>query len=254
THPEDEIILLHNPEAENKVGDNSSKLYDLLRHPEPMDHDHVLTQIQSGNSPQAIQKEEEQTYWINVQQLIKDIGLSAGATSLIVNGRVVGPLPSSVEFTEADFELLFSYETSQRLGPLSAALKDLDIETKVEGPLNFAKLTSLVMLSSDPPEGVFEQRSKYRVNVWKRWNSTHSAIDASTNTKDASINIAAAVDPTSEMSQKWLPILKTLSKLAGNFLSRGSIDMFWSLSQNLTRAELWNVRKRRLRVCLKMHY
>ncbi|PCH03602.1 UDP-glucose:Glycoprotein Glucosyltransferase [Penicillium occitanis (nom. inval.)] len=215
THPEIEIVPLHNPDAEEKVGDNSSRLYELLLHPEPVDLDHVLARIQSGNSEQATQKEEEQAYWTQVQQLITDIGLPAGATSLIVNGRVVGPLPSSVEFTEADFELLFSYETSQRLGPLSAALKDLDIETKVAGPLHFAKLTSLVMLSSDAPEGVFEQRSKYRVNVWKRWDSAHSAIDASTNTKDASINIAAAVDPTSEMAQKWLPILKTLSKLAG---------------------------------------
>lgn len=217
THPGIEIIPLHNLDADEKVGDNSSKLYDLLRHPEPVDIADALAQIQSDNSHQATQKEEEQVYWTQVQQLVTDIGLSAGISSLIINGRVVGPLPSSVEFTEADFELLLSYETAQRLGPLSAALKDLGIEAQIVGPLNFAKLTSLVMLStnSDAPEGVFEQRSKYRVNVGKKWNSTHSAIDASTNTKDASINIAAAVDPTSEMSQKWLPILKTLSKLAG---------------------------------------
>uniref|UniRef100_A0A093V9S4 UDP-glucose:glycoprotein glucosyltransferase n=1 Tax=Talaromyces marneffei PM1 TaxID=1077442 RepID=A0A093V9S4_TALMA len=217
THPEVEIVPLHNPDTDEKVGENSSKLYELLRHPEPVDLDDVLAQIQSDGSHQATQKEEEQAYWTQVQQLVTDLGLSAGNSTLILNGRVVGPLPPSVEFTEADLELLLSYETSQRLGPLSAALKDLDIEAKIASPLNFAKLTSLVMLStdSDAPEGVFEQRPKFRLNVLKRWNSTHSAIDASTNTKDASINIAAAVDPTSEMSQKWLPILKTLSKLAG---------------------------------------
>lgn len=215
THPGIEIVPLHNPDAGKKVGGNPSKLYDLLRHPEPLGLGDVLAKIQSDNSRPAAQSEKEQAYWEQVQKLVTDIGLPAGATSLIVNGRVVGPLPSSVQFTEADFELLFSYETSQRLGPLSAALKDLNIEAKIAGPLSFAKLTSLVMLSSDTPESVFEQRSKYRVDVWRRWNSTHSAIDASTNTKDASVNIAAAIDPTSEMSQKWLPILKTLSNLAG---------------------------------------
>ncbi|EED20197.1 UDP-glucose:glycoprotein glucosyltransferase, putative [Talaromyces stipitatus ATCC 10500] len=218
THPGSEIVPLYSSDAGEKVGSIPSKLYELLRHPEPVDFADVLTQIQSrDNTHQADKKEEEQAYWTLVQQLVTDIGLPAGSSSLIFNSRVVGPLPSSVIFKEEDIEALFSYETSQRLGPVSTALKDLGIESKVAGPLNFAKLTSLVMLStnSDAPEGVFEQRSKYRVDVWKRWNSTHSAVDASTNTKDASINIAAAIDPTSEISQKWLPILKTLSKLAG---------------------------------------
>jgi UDP-glucose:glycoprotein glucosyltransferase len=216
-HLETEITPLHNPNTDEYVGGVSSKLYELLRQAESVDLvDVLVSQVGLADTAQVV-SEEEQAYWTQAQRLIADLGFTRGASSVLFNGRIVGPLPPSAAFGETEFEQLLTYESSQRLGPLSAALKDLGIEAKVAGPLSFAKLTSLVesSINSDAAEGGMESKSKYRVDVLKKWDSTHSAFGAATNTDDASINIVAAVDPTSELSQKWVAILKTLSELAG---------------------------------------
>ncbi|OKL60766.1 hypothetical protein UA08_04275 [Talaromyces atroroseus] len=218
-HLETEVIPLHNPDTDGYAGGGiSSKLYQLLRQTEPVKLvDVLLSQIGLAADKTQAMSEEEQAYWTQAQKLIVDLGFSRGTSSILFNGRVVGPFPPSAAFGEAEFEQLFTYESSQRLRPLAEALKDLGVDSKVAGPLSFAKLTSLVesSINSDAPEGGIDSRSKYRLDVLKKWNSTHSAFDAATNTDDASINIVAAVDPTSELSQKWVPILKTLSELAG---------------------------------------
>lgn len=214
-HLEAEVIPLHTSDAKESATGVSSKLYELLRQTKQHDVADILLQIQSAESA-TTDSQEEQEYWTRCQKLVESFGFAPGESGLLVNGRVVGPLPSSVEFGEAEIEHLYNYELSRRLGPVTEALKDLDIESKVTGPLSFAKLTSLLALSNTPdvPEGIFESKPKYRLDVWNRWNSTHSGITVDSQ-EDASINIVATIDPTSELSQRWVPILKTLSELAG---------------------------------------
>ncbi|KAH8692957.1 putative UDP-glucose:glycoprotein glucosyltransferase [Talaromyces proteolyticus] len=215
-HLEAEIIPLHSPSTEEtRPSGVSSKLYELLRQTNQPQLADVLLQLQAVDSTLKAST-EQQEYWTQAQQLVQDFGFKSGASGILLNGRAIGPLPSSVDFSDEDFEQLLAYEVSQRLGPVSEALKGLGIESKVTGALNYAKLTSLVALSSlpDASDGIFESKSKYRLEVWNRWNGTHSTITLDSE-EDASINIVAAIDPTSEMSQRWVPILKTLSELAG---------------------------------------
>ncbi|CRG85698.1 UDP-glucose:glycoprotein glucosyltransferase [Talaromyces islandicus] len=215
SHLQAEVIPLHTSDAKEDAAGVSSKLYELLRQAKQPEVADVLLHVQSANAA-ATHSQEEQEYWTRAQKLVESFGFALGASGVVVNGRVVGPLPSSVEFGEAELEHLYSYELSRRLGPVTEALGDLGIESKVTGPLAFAKLTSLLALSNTPdvPEGIFESKPKYRLDVWGRWNSTYSGITAESQ-EDASINIVATIDPTSELSQRWVPILKTLSELAG---------------------------------------
>ncbi|QKX56539.1 uncharacterized protein TRUGW13939_03644 [Talaromyces rugulosus] len=214
-HLEAEVIPLHTSDAQDSTAGVSSKLYELLRQAKQPEVADILLHIQSADVG-TTNSQEEQEYWTRAQKLVKSLGFAPGASGVVMNGRVIGPLPSSVEFGEAEFENLYDYELSRRLGPVTEALEDLGIASKVAGPLAFAKLTSLLALSNTPdvPEGIFESKPKYRLDVWNRWNSTHSGITVESQ-EDASINIVAAIDPTSELSQRWVPILKTLSQLAG---------------------------------------
>lgn len=219
-HAETEILFLHNPVAHAPVSDVSTRLYYVLKKNSEVDISQLLSDIESSdNSEWALSEADAQeisTFWAMAQPLAKDLGFAPGASGLVFNGRAIGPIPSAAYLTAQDFEQLLAYERSKRLEPVSKALTALGIGSKLSDPLSFAKITSLVALSMIPdvPEGIFESNSKLRLNVFKKWNTTYSAITVS-NSDDPTINIVATVDPASEVSQRWIPILKTLSKLSG---------------------------------------
>lgn len=145
------------------------------------------------------------------------LGLAPGEAGVLINGRLVAPLPTS--FVEEDFELLLAYEHRKRVGPVMKALQAADILDKLKEPLAVAKLVSLVALSTitDVPEGMFDATPEPRTDAYDQWNSTHSCIikgDKDT----ASLQIVASIDPSSQVAQRWIPILKTLSELKGVYL------------------------------------
>ena len=100
--------------------------------------------------------------------------------------------------------------------PLSKALGALNLLDKISSPLDLARISSLVSLSaiSDVPEGIFESASTLRVDYFKRWNESHTAIIKGDNSS-AIIQIVASIDPATELAQKWIPILNTLSEMDG---------------------------------------
>ena len=139
-----------------------------------------------------------------------------GDNTLILSGRVVGPIPSAESFKKEDFQQLLDFERANRIIPVYKAIDDLGLGDKVSSPLAAAKLSSITALStmSDLPEGIFESAPSLRITAFKVWNSTHTAFevgDAST----ATIHLVAALNPASELGQKWAPILKVLSELEG---------------------------------------
>uniref|UniRef100_A0A2D0TCJ7 UGGT n=1 Tax=Talaromyces thermophilus TaxID=28565 RepID=A0A2D0TCJ7_TALTH len=216
-HPEIEVVPLHTSDDETNTH-VSSQLYQLLR-TERVDASEILEKIQiikSTSDIGATATSKELAYWAQTKQLAADLGYPSGTRGVLLNGRAVGPVPSTSTLAEDDLEILLAYEFSKRLGTVAKVMKDLNLGHKVAGSVEFAKLTSLVALSttSDIPEGIFESRSKYRQSAIKTWNGAHSAITVS-HSDDASINIVATIDPASERSQRWVPILRTLSKLNG---------------------------------------
>ncbi|KAF4967327.1 hypothetical protein FZEAL_10546 [Fusarium zealandicum] len=142
-----------------------------------------------------------------------------GEKALILNGRVIGPLPPSVSFKEDDLQQLLEFEQRNRILPVYAAVDDLGLTDKLTDPLTTAKLTSITALStiSDLPEGIFESAPAVRSTLYSTWDSTHTAIEIG-NPETASIHIAGLLNPTSEQGQRWAPILKVLSELDGVYL------------------------------------
>ncbi|GAB7352647.1 hypothetical protein MBLNU459_g3014t3 [Dothideomycetes sp. NU459] len=160
-----------------------------------------------------------QTFWSSSETLLSEAGFPQGKSGILLNGRIVGPMPSLDGFGVDDFETLLAYERKKRLVPAAAAIKSLQLTDKASTPLSFAKLSNLIALSSvsDVPAGMFEAAPTIRTDLFNQWESAHTVIVTGEASK-SSIHIVAAVDPASETAQRWVPILKVLSELDGIYM------------------------------------
>ncbi|KAE8147538.1 UDP-glucose:Glyco protein glucosyltransferase-domain-containing protein [Aspergillus avenaceus] len=213
-HAEVEVIFLHNPSHESTPG-SSMALYRSLQQGDDVDVAHVLAEIGSSDGSVTSQMEREiGEFWALQQPLAGRLGFAPGTSGIVVNGRAVGPIPNDYVVVPGDLVQLLAYEQSKRIAPVAKAANELGLGTKLSGPLEFAKLTSLTTLStiSDVPEGIFESTPDIRMNLYDKWRDSRSVITVS-NSEDAAITIVASIDPTSETAQRWLPILNVLTKL-----------------------------------------
>ena len=161
-------------------------------------------------------RDQATKFWLSYRPLLETIGFAPGQQGLVLNGRIVGPIPKATKFPASDFEQLLQFERSKRLKPAYAALTALFPRNRVKHPLEAAILSSTIALSttSDVPEGYFESASMLRMEKFEAWAGNHTLIrtgDAET----SSVHLVASVDPTSERAQRWIPILKVLSELSG---------------------------------------
>lgn len=143
-----------------------------------------------------------------------------GKQGLLLNGRFVGPISNDINLTTDDLQQLFDFERVKRIDPVLSALKEMELlKEVVDSPATSAKLTSMVELSfvSDVPEGIFEQASTLRIKSFDTWKSNHTAIEIGDATT-ANIRIVATIDPASQVSQRWIPILKVVSEMEGVYV------------------------------------
>lgn len=207
-----EILLIHNPEDSSASDAVSALIYHSLKGGNDVDVARILADITSPGSSDA-DAQAAVDFWSKFRPLAETLGFSPGTTGVVVNGRVVKPTHN---VTAEDLKQLLAYENKTRIGPVAKAAKDLPFASKLSDPFSVAKLTSLVALStvSDVPEGLFEAASDVRAKFFNNWSGSDSIITIP-GPEDPTITIAASIDPTSETSQRWLPILKALSELDG---------------------------------------
>jgi UDP-glucose:glycoprotein glucosyltransferase len=176
----------------------------------------LMFEAGSGNSPG--QKDDSTAVdWPSFRSIIQAANILPGQKAVILNGRVVGPLEENSSTLEVeDLEVLYAYERKKRLLPAALAIESLGLEGKASAPFAFAKISNLIALSqvSDVPEGIFEAPPTVRTSVFKNFNSTHTAVKVG-NVDTANVQIFASIDPASEVAQRWIPIIKTLSELDG---------------------------------------
>lgn len=181
---------------------------------------------QAGKLEDFKSKEYSQTtihyandFWQSFQPIIQQVGLKTGQRALILNGRVVGPFSETTSFTSSDFEQLIEYELAKRLSPANAAVAAIAPEKRVANHLAASILSSTIALStiSDTPEGIFESAPTLRMNRFGSWEGNHTMIQSGA-ADASSIHLVASIDPTSQVAQRWIPILKVLSELNGVYL------------------------------------
>lgn len=163
-----------------------------------------------------VDKKEAEEYASRIAALLADLGLADGHEALLLNGRVIGPIPDSSPFQLEDFEQLLKYERENRILPVWSAAEELGLAEKLSSPATLAKLSSVVAISavSTTPEGIYEHGSSLRISKFNEWLSQQTVIEVGDATT-AAVQITVTLDPASEAAQRWLPILKVLSELAG---------------------------------------
>ncbi|KAK2763700.1 hypothetical protein FQN54_009316 [Arachnomyces sp. PD_36] len=215
-HGDMEVTLLHNAAKSDRRPDFSVRLHQLVQGSRDLD----VSTVSSIASPAGEDLASDQItgatqYWEATEPLSKELGLLPGQNALVLNGRIVGPIPSS-SFGVEDIEQLVGYEQLKRLGPVSEALSNLQLSSKMIDPSTFAKTTALIARSGqlEETQDIYETGPTVRLNQFEKWSSNYSAI-ATSNSDDPSINIVATIDPTTPAAQRWIPILKVLSELSG---------------------------------------
>ena len=220
--PEVEILIVHSGES-HRTTSTSNRLYQLQH-----DKGRQLSPEMLADLEAAVQEtaEDEQdvisddflfkagSFWLTSRALRQELGLKAGENALWLNGRLVGPIMSP--FLPEDFKLLLDYERASRIAPATIAITGLGLEDKFSEPLDLAKITSVVARSqkSELPEGLRDSMPLIRLDRYKRWNDTYTAIRLEPN-EAPTIQVVAVIDPASETGQSWIPILQVLSELAG---------------------------------------
>ncbi|OCL08657.1 glycosyltransferase family 24 protein [Glonium stellatum] len=214
THQGVELAFIHNPSHVSEKSATAERLFKLTQKGHPLNANDLEAIVAQRELPGD--SNHSASYWDTMQALVKSLGLERGQEGLILNGRLVGPIYDHRPFDKDDFEFLLAYENKKRIQPAVKAIEALQLSEKINSPLTAAKISSLIATStvSDVPDGIFESASTVRMEVYNRWNSSHTAII--TGDIDAAIiQIVAAVDPASEVAQRWVPILKALSELGG---------------------------------------
>lgn len=147
--------------------------------------------------------------------LAEDIGISADEVAILLGGRLV-VIPITESLTMDDLDTLFVYERQKRVGPIVAALQALDLSSRLDSAMGLAKLTSQIARSaiSDVPEGIFDAPAGPRIKTHQRWADEHTSITVG-DVGTAALQMTASIDPVSEVAQRWVPILRVLSKLEG---------------------------------------
>ena len=217
---EAEIILVHNPSATTAGNFRSASLFEHYTKGIALTPENIVPAItEHSQCSSAVNPEEPhqmaEAFWEALQPFAASLGFQPGQKGVVLNGRVVGPIPASTGFTSGDFVQLLEFERSKRITPANTALAALSLEDRVETPLAAAKVSSLIALStvSDVPDGIFDSASPGRIDTFANWHGNYTVISTG-DSRAASINIVAAIDPASEVTQRWIPILKVISELS----------------------------------------
>lgn len=223
SNPSIKLVIVHNPTPDATNLATSNNLFSNMRsrsYQALQDSNELVGSLKADASVGDGEfQQEANKYWQAASSLIRSIAFQPGQSGILINGRLVGPLPDTVELELADFELLLSYERSERISPAYAAVEALGLSDKIRDPLTAAKVSSIVALStiSDTPDGIFEKAPTVRLSFNDLWNSSYTAIEVG-DISTASIQMTLLVDPASEQGQRWLPIIKVLSELDGVYV------------------------------------
>jgi len=222
-NPSIEIVIIHNPASESIISGLSVDLFMHMKATsnKPFTSINDLTAIltaEKGISNEKI-RDESALYWKTAESLLSTLSVFPGQNAIILNGRLIGPIPAESGFSIDDFESLLSYERTNRIVPALAAMEALGLSEKITTPLVSAKISSIVAISamSDAPDGIFEQASTLRMSQFGVWKSLHTVIELG-DKSSASVHFTVLLDPASEQGQRWVPILKVLSELNGVYV------------------------------------
>lgn len=154
-----------------------------------------------------------------INAMLKSLGMKPGEQGLMLNGRLIGPIPSDTTVDADDIRQLLRFERVKRINPVMEAMQELGLLKLLDTPATGAKIVSMVAFSfvSDVSSGIYEEATSLRIDAFNAWRSDYTAIEVG-DASAASIRIVATIDPAGLASQRLIPILSVLSKLDGVYM------------------------------------
>ncbi|KAF7724618.1 hypothetical protein EC973_000862 [Apophysomyces ossiformis] len=243
THGNDKVRLsfIHNPI--DKFSDHSSARFSDLLYMEIYEKTTVTLSRIEELLLAALETESEQTGFVEQvkplvpgspiietagirgkewQQFTGDLlmdGLDGSFHGLVINGRIIGPLPLNLDFTKENFDSLYQYEAEMRLGPLRRALEETSVVVE-NGLLSDMIMQSMSILESDKasmPKTMFDSESKARLRSYKSMTSNQTKITFG-DRDNAFLEVGVILDPLSETAQKWSVLLEKVLTIDGVFI------------------------------------
>ncbi|SCZ93490.1 BZ3500_MvSof-1268-A1-R1_Chr6-3g08695 [Microbotryum saponariae] len=153
--------------------------------------------------------EAAKEYWQAVQEFAARVGVEPGASAIVINGRVVA-LPGN-KFNANQFQQIVAYEYEVRIGAVVAMVDETIPATIKEDRVAVANLynaASSIVASSLMPPG-----TPIRVRASLPFSSDYLRTVVQRLPQDALWDIDAVLDPLSARSQRWVPLLQSLSQL-----------------------------------------
>ncbi|KAG0309294.1 hypothetical protein BGZ98_003896 [Dissophora globulifera] len=138
-----------------------------------------------------------------------------GEVLIVANGRVVGPIEKS--FDAGDFKLLANYEMNLRGNKIRKLLQNAQIEQSAS---NLLKVSSVLLKAAQQlDQGLYDinQAEITRDRTFEKLDASDVGFTANPKVyagdDQTLFRFSAVLDPTSELTQRWAPILLALSKL-----------------------------------------
>ncbi|KAK9241245.1 UDP-glucose:glycoprotein glucosyltransferase-domain-containing protein [Lipomyces kononenkoae] len=158
-------------------------------------------------------------FWESAKPLIQSLGLSTGEEVILLNSRAIRPPPT--EYVDAfDLISLLKYESTMRIYPALQAVREIGVLDTLSPSTDLydfsAVLSSIVAKSKDldMSKGFYQMSSKRNARLTE-YTREHCGFDVGGDFDNAALKIVAILNPTSEFTQKYTPILKTLSEVDG---------------------------------------
>lgn len=157
--------------------------------------------------------------WKNLVSALEKDGLDKLFHGVIVNGRVVGPLPPSAAFSKENFATLVDLEYSKRIAPIVQAIAEVkyaipssddlaDVLTKISVLIETDKAITSNSLTE-------ENEPVYRHRVYENIPKTKHTRVIVGDPDNSFLQIGFIIDPLSETAQKWVPMINTLATIEG---------------------------------------
>jgi len=156
--------------------------------------------------------------------LARELGFKEGEQGILINGRVIGPIPTDT-FLAEDFVNLANFERKKRAEPILTALQEL-VPELYDGNRNryadaIAGIASVIGFIQTPDAssvGLLQQQPQPRMNVLRdHLNGEHSSFATGDNST-ALFHFAFLVDPVSELGQRRMDLIEWLAQIPSVYL------------------------------------
>ncbi|KAI9244442.1 UDP-glucose:glycoprotein glucosyltransferase-domain-containing protein [Helicostylum pulchrum] len=157
--------------------------------------------------------------WAELANKFEKDGVAQPFSGIVINGRVIGPLPEDTLFTKDNFDSLYQLEYTRRISPIEEVIFESEHEfSKETDKSNVLSKVSVLIENdkSDVARSVTEDREPMnRIRIYQNIEETKHTRIVAGDIKNTFLEIGVILDPLSETAQKWTPVLQALSEIDG---------------------------------------